>query len=43
MFDREFTDVLVEARAWNERREAFRREWLHDLAEEMAEAFEARS
>jgi hypothetical protein len=42
MFDREITDVLLEARAWNERREVFRREWLHELAEEMAKAFEAR-
>lgn len=31
---------MAEARAWNERREAFHREWLHELAEEMAKAFE---
>jgi hypothetical protein len=31
---------MAEARAWNEKREAFRREWLHELAVEMAKAFE---
>jgi hypothetical protein len=40
VFGHAFDEVEAEAREWNERRAAFRREWLHDLAEEMAEAFE---
>jgi hypothetical protein len=37
---REMNDVLAAAQEWNARREQFRREWLHDLAVEMAKAFE---
>jgi hypothetical protein len=40
VFGHSFEDVVTEARAWNEQRAAFRREWLHELAEEMAKAFE---
>jgi hypothetical protein len=34
-------DVLAAAHEWNEQRAAFKREWVHDLAVEMAKAFEA--
>lgn len=40
MFGHAFDDVIAEAREWNERREAWHREWLHDLAVEMTKAFE---
>lgn len=40
MFGHSFEEVAAEARAWNEQRAAWRREWLHELAVEMAKAFE---
>lgn len=40
MFGHAFDEVEAEAREWNERRAAFLREWLHELAEEMAQAFD---
>ena len=33
----ESADVLAAAHEWNEQRAAWRREWLHDLAVELAE------
>ena len=33
-------EVLAAAREWNEARAAFLREWFHELAEEMADAFD---
>lgn len=36
----EFVEVLEAAATWQRERAAFKREWLHELAEEMTRAFE---
>ena len=37
----EMLEILAAANEWNEAQLKFRREWLHELAVEMAAAFEA--
>jgi hypothetical protein len=39
--DQEMLEILSAANEWNETRAKWHREWLHDLAIEMAAAFEA--
>jgi hypothetical protein len=36
----EFAEILEAAATWQRERAAFKREWLHELAEEMTRAFE---